>query len=147
MLKKIAQIVEYFRLKKEYKIKNTELNNTILDYCGAWGKINKRQQSVEGTVVHSVDPGLFGSYNYPCIVTKLGWDTNMAAIFNPDKTFYCPKYDKDENSPCEDSKCMHYQANQECFLQKEKQDKALEELKKLESAVDDARNRIFGRIK
>lgn len=147
MLKKISQIIEYYRLKKEYKIKDAELNNTILEYCNAWGKIHKRQQSVEGTVVHSIDSGLFGTYNYPCVVTKLGWDRDMIPLLDPDKTFYCPKYDKDENKPCENSKCVHYKANQEWFRMKEKQDKALEEKEKAKSAMSNAWNRVIGHVK
>lgn len=147
MFKKILQIVEYCRLKKEYKIKDTEFNNTILEYCGAWGKIRKRQKSIESIVVHSIDPGLFGTYNYPCVVTKLGTSRDMIPLFDPDRTFYCPKYNVDENKPCENSKCVHYEANQEWFEMKEKQDKAWKEREKAKSAMTDAWERIIGRIK
>lgn len=145
MFQKITQIKEYLRLKKEYKIKEKEWDYLCLDECIARGKIRREKKSVEGIVVHSIDKGFFGSYNYPCIVEKLGWDRDMMPIIDPDKTFYCPGYK--ENEPCKNSKCMHYLANQAYFIAKGKSDQAWEELKKIRLAGDEARIRAFGRAK
>ena len=155
MFEKITQIIEYWRLKKEYKIKEKEFGYLCLDECAAHGKIRSKQKSAERVVAHSIDKGLFGSYNYPCIVEKLGCVMDMGTlqlkvmfpILGPDETFYCPKYDKDENRPCDDTTCMHYAANQEYFLTKKNSIKAWEELKKIRIARDAAKNRVFNREK
>jgi hypothetical protein len=144
------KFVEYWRLKKEYKIKDKEFDKKIFNECLAFGEIHKYEQSVEDIVVHSIDEGLFGSINYPCVVVRIAStpiDDITRLYHNPDKTFYCPKYDKDEKHPCKNKKCIHYPANQAYFIIKENNAKAWEELKKIRLARDEARIRAFGRAK
>ena len=135
-------------MKKEYKIKDTAYNKASLNECVAYGKTHKQEQSVEHIVVHTLNNGLFGSVNYPCVIERIGldyWDNVVRFYFNPNKTFYCPKYDKDEKEPCKNTECVHCKANNEWFNAVKERKQALDELTKIESAKKLAFNRIFGR--
>ena len=147
-MNKIKQIKEYVRLKKEYKIKNAMFDKASLDECVAWGKIHKQEQSVEDIVVHTVNKDLFGSPNYPCVIERIGrsyWDDITRFYFNPNKTFYCPQYDKTEKEPCKNTKCIHCKANHEWFKVTKELNQTLNKLNELKSEKDMAFERIFGR--
>jgi len=137
---KIAQVQELKRLRKEYNIKYEE--NYQLYGKSCIGDVRQNMKFPQRIVLPS-----WGSALWPCMVIQQGYEIDfwLAALSGDwsgySYEFYCPNFNKD--TPCTKCDCMHYQANQNHFIQEKLQD----ELFDLNKKIDAAKKRIWGRTK
>jgi len=145
LMKKIAQIKEYYRLSKEYKIKDAEFKQFLEDNRNV-GDIYAEHQSSQAVVCIGPHKEFFGGYNYPCIVKKLARARyNVLPGVDIDGVFYCPNYE--EGKPCEKIDCMWNKANHEYLVKNKKQEEFFSKLGQIAVARDTAKKRILGYIR
>ena len=133
LMKKIAQIKEYYRLSKEYKINDAEFKQFLEDNRNV-GDIYAEHQSNQPVVV-------LGPH-------KNNWRKLCQQPYvkvDIDGVFYCPNYE--EGKPCEKIDCMWNKANHEYLVKNKKQEEFFSKLGQIAVARDTAKKRIWGYIR
>ena len=143
---KFGQILECFRLHKEYKIVERQANEAFWTWVHTWRPITqeydlKQHLDIEDSLA------AFGKPGYPCMVEKTGnavYKLKMLVKIDA-KSFRCPNFSN--NKVCPNCKCMYHAANQEYVKSHKILDDILANGAKIESVLNAARERAFGRQK
>lgn len=143
---KFGQILEYFRLHKEYKIVERQANEVFWTWAHTWRPITQ-EYGLEQHLDIEDSLAAFGKPGYPCMVEKTGnavYKLKMLVKIDA-KSFRCPNFSNDK--VCPNCKCMYHAANQEYVKCHKNLDDILANGAKIESVLNAARERAFGRQK